>query len=433
MPPPGADGRALSAPADPPPPDGGRGWLTPLYPAATRLAGPALRLAAPLHAGLRARLWLDPLPVAAGGVWLHAASVGELTSARALIEALAPHGPVQVTTNTSTARDLARGWGLAAQLAPLDVPGALGRCLDRLAPRLAITIENEIWPNRAAALTARGVPQVVLGARLSARSAQGWARRGRGLIGPVLEGLAGLSAQDAATEARLIALGLPPDRLWPRLQLKLIGPARAAPPPPSAARDAVWLAASTHEGEEEIVLDAHLAARGQAPGLRLILAPRHPVRGDAVAALIAARGLPVLRRSAGAGLAEVAPGGVLLADTLGEMTVWYRAAGLCLTGGSLVAKGGHTPWEPAAQGCAILHGPDVSNAADSYARLTQAGAVRVVEAGDLGAVVAALARAPDTAQAMGAAARAVLTAEAGDLGPLVARLRRLAGGERAGS
>ncbi len=268
---------------------------------------------------------------------------------------------------------------------------------------MAVTVENEIWPNRAAALRARGIPQVVVGARMSARSAARWSGLRR-VIGPVLAGVHALSAQDAATEARLVALGLPPGAVLPRLQLKLLGPAQVIPPPDSADRDTTFLAASTHEGEEEMVLDAFVAARQRVPALRLILAPRHPHRADAVAAAVAARGLACARRSAGAQTADP----VLLVDRLGEMSRWYDAAGLCLTGGSLVDHGGHTPWEPAAHRCAILHGPHVSNAAEDYARLDGAGGAAGVQSGALAGQIAEWAENPATARAVGRRARQVL-------------------------
>lgn len=394
-----------------------------LYRMTTALAATPLRGMAFVRPDLAERLALaiGTEDVAAGGVWLHAASVGEIASARVLAAALSRHLPVQVTTNTPTGRATARGWGLRARLAPLDLPGALDRFLDRVQPRVAVTVENEIWPNRAAALETRRVPRAVIGARMSARSAAGWARA-PGLIGPVLGGLAGLSAQDAASEQRLITLGLPPDRLWPRLALKLLAPAAVVPPADSALRDMTVLAASTHEGEEKLILDAYIAARARVPGLRLIVAPRHPSRADAVAGVIAGRGLRIARRSAG----QDAPAPVLLVDRLGEMARWYDAAGICLTGGSLVEKGGHTPWEPAAHRCAILHGPHVENAAESYAALAEFGATRRVDGATLASTLTLLAMRPELARAMGEAAREVLDAGAGDPAPLVDRILALA-------
>lgn len=398
-----------------------------IYRSISGLTGAVLRAAAPLSGdALRERLVLDPPQAGDGAIWVHGASVGELNSARAVIEALARVRPVVITANTATGCAVARNWGMAARLAPLDVPGAVARFLDAVRPVLAVTIENEIWPNRAAALRARGIAQAVIGARMSERSARGWARA-RGLIAPVLSGIDLLSAQDAGTEARLIALGLPPEALTQRTNLKLIGPSGVRPPPDNAAREGVWLAASTHPGEDEIVLAAHAAICRQHPQTRLILAPRHPRRADAVAALIEAQGWPVARL----GAREVADAGappVLLIDRLGAMDGAYAAAGICLTGGSLADHGGHTPWEPAAQGCALLHGPHVGNFAADYAALDAAGAAQAVTADGLAQSLAALIADVPRRRWMGQAARAALDAAAPDAAGLVARLLTLAAG-----
>jgi len=400
-----------------------------IYRLATGLAGPALRAAAPLTGGLlRERLALDAPVLARGGIWIHAASVGELNSARAVIEALAAYHAVVVTTNSVTGRAVARGWGLPAHLAPLDVPGAVRRFLDAVRPVLMVTVENEIWPNRAAEARRRAIPQAVIGARMSERSARGWGRA-RGLIGPVLAGLELLSAQDADTESRLRALGLPQAALAGRLNLKLLGPAAIRPGPEGASRDRLWLAASTHPGEERAVLAAHAALAARIPGLRLILAPRHPRRAAEVAALAVAAGFtPELL-----GAREVAAAGappVLLIDRLGALGGAYAAAGVCLTGGSLADHGGHTPWEPAAHRCALLHGSHVANFRADYALLDAEGAARLVTPGTLAERLGAILSDPGRRRAMGQAARRALDAAAPDPAPLVARLLALAEGAR---
>ncbi|MDO5642671.1 MAG: glycosyltransferase N-terminal domain-containing protein [Paracoccus sp. (in: a-proteobacteria)] len=391
-----------------------------LYRGVSWLAGALLR---PIARGdLAERLVLPPTePGRQAPIWLHGASVGELTSARPVIEMLAARAPLIVTTNTTTGRALARDWGLQARLAPLDVPQAITRFLALYRPHVAVTLENELWPNRSALLAGAGVRQIVIGARMSVRSARRWARL-PWLIGPMLGRIDGLSAQNLGSEDRLIALGLPKSALLPRMQLKLLGPARIRPGIPPETRARTILAASTHEGEEEQILDAFMVARRLVPGLRLIIAPRHPARGDAVATLIAARGLYPARRSEAAD--ETAP--VLLADTLGEMDRWYDAAGICITGGSLVPKGGHTPWEPAAHECAILHGPQVANFAEDYALLHAAGGAETL-APDGGQTLARLAGTPGEAARMGIRARALLLRRAGDAAPLAARICEAAG------
>ncbi|WP_295042408.1 glycosyltransferase N-terminal domain-containing protein [uncultured Paracoccus sp.] len=381
-----------------------------------------LRILAGGSVGLRQRLALDA--IAPADIWIHGASVGELTSARPVIEALSRSHRVLVTANSVTGRDRVAAWGLAVRLAPLDVPGALARFLDQVRPRLQVTVESEFWPLRSQALAARDIPQAVIGARMSQRSAGRWARL-PGLIGPTLHRLAALSAQDSDSESRLRGLGVPAGAVLPRLDLKLLTPAETVPPSPDPARDRTMLAASTHEGEEAAVLDAWAQARRDHPDLRLILAIRHPPRGDAVAGLLAQRGIAFERRSAGG-----SGGDVLLADTLGEMDRWYAAAGLCFVGGSLTDRGGHTPWEPAAHGCAILHGPHVGNFRDAYAVLDQAGGAFCTDAAGLALQVARLAGDPAQARRMGQAARAVLDDRAGDPAALIAHLQKLAGTPR---
>lgn len=393
-----------------------------IYAATTRMAEAALRLRSRLGGSesLRERLVGSAVPAPAA-IWLHGASVGELTSARPVIEALATDCDLIVTANSETGRDMAAGWGLPARLAPLDLPGALGRFLDTVRPSLQVTLENEFWPLRSRLLAQRGIAQAMIGARMSARSAALWGRL-PGVIAPMLGRVAALSAQDRHSEARLRELGLPAAALLPRLDLKLLAPARVAPPPDSPQRDLTLLAASTHEGEEAAVLDAWLAVRQAHPELRLILAIRHPPRGDAVAGMIAARGVAFARRSQGGEpQAEV-----LLADTLGEMDRWYARAGICLVGGSLTDRGGHTPWEPAAHRCAILHGPHVGNFTDAYAALGEAGAALQVTDASLAAALADLVGQTGDARRMGSAARAVLDEMAGDPAALVSRLRHLA-------
>lgn len=392
-----------------------------IYAASTGLAETVLRLRARLGGseGLRERLVRD-LPRKPASIWIHGASVGELTSARPIIEALARDFSLQITANSVTGRDMVIGWGLPARLAPLDLPRALGRFLDAVQPRMALTIEQELWPLKSRLLEDRGIRQAVIGARMSEGSSRKWARL-RGVISPMLGRIDALSAQDAASESRLRDLGLRDNAILPVMDLKLLAPASIQPPEQDPARNRVMLAASTHEGEDGPVLDGWLKARQTHPDLRLILAPRHPQRGDAIAQMMRDRGIAFSRRSQGA---EDAP--VLLADTLGEMALWYGRAGICLVGGSLIDKGGHTPWEPAAYRCALLHGPHIANHATGFDLLTRAGAARKVTSADLGAKLIALVQDPAQIAAMGRTARDVLTARVGDPQTMIARLGDLA-------
>jgi 3-deoxy-D-manno-octulosonic-acid transferase len=350
-------------------------------------------------------------------IWLHAASNGELASARRLLATLldrAPDAEIVVTTNSLTARALARDLGhprVHAELAPLDHRAALGAFLARWHPRALVTVEVELWPNRFDLCRTRRIPVLVVGGRMSERAARRWARR-PGLALALADSITFLSAQDDVSERRFRAFGVTNERVGPVVSLKAVSamPQAARPGPPPAPlpfpRDLTVLAASTHEGEEELVLDAFLSARRERPGLRLILAPRHPARRVEIAELLRTRKLTFRTRSAGQD--PEAGAAVYLADTMGEMARWYAAAGITFVGGSLVDRGGHTPFEPAAAGSAILHGPHVSNFADVYRALDAGhGAVRVDSAASLARRMAALAD-PARQAASARAARTVL-------------------------
>ena len=320
-------------------------------------------------------------------VWLHGASNGELASARWVIEAVLAARPtlhLLVTCNTLTARTMVTGWSLprvTAAFAPLDLAGPLARLLTTWCPKALITVEGEIYPRRFAACAQAGIPVALIGARMSERSYRGWAEL-QPVMARALAAVQIASAQDAASEDRLRKLGLPAHRLHALCDLKAVATGRLPQPnlPPRDLRATTLLAASTHDGEEAIVLDAFVT---QSQFTRLIIAPRHPRRADAVAALVKARGLTCTRRSTGAwpGTAP-ADAQVFLADTMGEMDLWYASAGACFVGGSFAVRGGHTPWEPARFASAILHGPSVANFAGPYAALDAAGGTEALTSPD---------------------------------------------------
>ncbi|MGB7270233.1 MAG: glycosyltransferase N-terminal domain-containing protein [Albidovulum sp.] len=334
-------------------------------------------------------------------LWLHGASNGELTSARDVLQSLLDRSPslqILVTTNTQTGRDLAIGWGLprlSVAMAPLDHQLVLARFLNRWQPRAMILVESELWPNRLALCAKRAIPTLMIGARISAKSTRPWAHI-PGLSRTLTRALCFLSAQDAASEARFRALGLTAAQIGPVVSLKSARP--GAPPADNRenapdlpfARAFTLLAASTHDGEEVQVLDAFAAAQRKAPDLRLILAPRHPRRRDAIEAEIRARGLTHATRSRHQPAQPDTL--VYLADTMGEMDHWYRAAGMTFVGGSLTDHGGHTPFEPTSHGSAILHGPYLANFVPAYAALTAGnGALAVKDAPTLASTLTALA------------------------------------------
>jgi 3-deoxy-D-manno-octulosonic-acid transferase len=318
-------------------------------------------------------------------IWCHAASNGETLSLLPLIEAMARLDPALhflVTTGTVTSARLLEQ-RLTPDLAPrvqhrflpLDVPGWVARFLDGWRPDLAVIVESEIWPNMLAAADKRGVPLALVNARMSAQSARGWAwAKGfaRGLLGRF--GL--ILAQTEADAARFAALAERDVPCWGNL--KYAAPPLPADPDEHARLQAawagrpVWLAASTHPGEDEIILAAHRLLAADHPGLLTVIVPRHPPRGPDIAAL--AGDLPVARRGAGQ---EAGPGvAVYVADTLGELGLFYRLAAVALIGGSLVPHGGQNPLEAARLGCPIVIGPHHFNFSEIIARLRAAKALR---------------------------------------------------------
>ena len=367
----------------------GAAWRT-----AATLAEPGLRVmlrrraerGKEVAARLAERRGVDATPRPAGTLlWLHAASVGEAESVLPVLAALAREAPdahVLVTTGTVTsATMLARrlpGMGLGGvmhRFAPLDVPRWAARFLDHWRPDAAGFVESELWPNLVAACRARGVPLMLVNARLSERSARAWGRA-LGLARSVLEGFALVHAGSEGDAARLRALGAGRVEVLGNLKL-------AAEALPVDEGELVrlrgrlgdrprWLAASTHPGEEAVVAAAHERLAARVPGLVTVIAPRHPHRGKAVAGALG--GVP--RRAAGE---DAPPGGIWVADTLGELGLLYRLCGLAFVGRSLVAPGGgQNPLEPARLGCAVAVGPHTANFADAVDRLAGVGALAVV-------------------------------------------------------
>ncbi|MDO9710201.1 3-deoxy-D-manno-octulosonic acid transferase [Paracraurococcus lichenis] len=357
-------------------------------------------------------------------LWLHAASVGETLSVIPLLEALAARAPdltILVTTGTVTAAGMlaqrlpdALGGRLLHRFVPLDVPAWVGRFLEGWRPDLGVMVESELWPNMIAAAAAQGVPLALVNARFSARSARRW-RLAPGLGRRLIGAFRLVTAQSAADAARLRALGAG--------EVLTLGNLKdAAPPLPAdaaalaALRQAiggrpVFLAASTHPGEEAILAAAHPLLAAAHPGLLTVIVPRHPERGAVIAADLAP--LPTARRAAGA---LPGPGtAVYVADTLGELGLFYRLARVCLVGGSLVPHGGQNPREPARLGCPILLGPHCWNFEEPVARLLAAGgALRVSpDPAALAAAAGDVLSDANRGRRMAEAAAAALAAEAG--------------------
>lgn len=331
-------------------------------------------------------------------VWVHAASNGEARSALGLVGrllALHPELHVLFTTVTLTsARMLAQALPARAlhQFVPLDAPGWVDRFLDHWRPGAALWIEGELWPNLVARTAARGVPMALVNARMSERSFRRWSRLGPA-VAPLLRTFRVVLAQSEADAGRLRALGAASVRFLGHLKFDG-APLPADPAELDRMRAAIggrprWLAASTHPGEDEQVVAAHRALQSEWPGLLTVLVPRHARRGDEVAALLARAGLAAARRSRGE-----APGpatAVFLADTMGELGLFYRLCDIAFVGASLVAKGGQNPLEAAQLGCAIAFGPDMSNGRDiADALIAAGGATEVHDAAGLAAFVGAM-------------------------------------------
>lgn len=373
-----------------------------------------------------------------GSVWLHAVSVGEVNAAVPLVDALlgaCPGLPVLVTTTTPTgARQVRLRLGARVQHSylPYDVPGACARFMRRQRPRLGIIMETELWPNLYAAAVASHVPLLLANARLSARSARRYGRWAT-LTRQTLNRLSAVGAQTADDAERFVALGLPPARLTVTGNLKF----DATPPVADASlalgrrlgpSAPLWLAASTHEGEEAIVLAAHRAVRARYPQAVLILAPRHPQRFGEATRLAVAQGWPTVRRSDDAG-GDCA---VYVADTLGELPALMAAADVVFVGGSLgcsaSARGGHNLIEPAQVGRPVLFGPHMHNFAALREQVIDAGAGwQVAGTDELVAALTKLFDDADTRRRMGEAGAALVARHRGATARTLSMVRRFLG------
>ncbi len=319
-----------------------------------------------------------------GAVVLHCASVGEVMAARALIEQLLANprfGPLMLTCSTPTGSRLIQQdyqGRVAHQYFPLDLPGATRRFLSALQPRLVILLEREIWPGFLRQAQLLGVPVALVNARLSARSAANYSRW-HGLMMPTLATLRLVCAEDAITAARLVALGVAPQRLKITGNIKSdirLEPAllhKIAAVRQLLGQRPVLTAGSTHAGEDEALLAAFIDHLEKSPRTLLILVPRHPERFAVVHALLERSGLRFARHS----LAQP-PGPdiqVMLGDTMGELLLWYGVANACFVGGSLVGRGGHNPLEVLSLAKPLIAGAHTANFASLYAAMQDADAM----------------------------------------------------------
>lgn len=325
------------------------------------------------------------------GIWVHAVSVGEVQAAQSLVKhflARYPNTGVMVTTTTPTGYDRVRSLfedGVRHVYAPLDLTPVINRFLDTVRPRLAVVMETEIWPNMLRACEHRDIPVVLANARLSAQSAKGYARLG-GFTREALGRFVAICAQSSDDAARFRALGAPAERV------RVTGSIKFDVRQPGSLQDhaevlrrlwgihrPAWVAASTHEEEEEQVLDAHRNVLDRLPEALLVLVPRHPERFDRVAALVERQGFTLARRSRNDSCGEKVS--VFLGDTMGELPAFLAAGDAAFIGGSLVPTGGHNLLEAAAAGVPVAVGPHVFNFAQITALLVREGAaVQVADA-----------------------------------------------------
>ena len=385
-------------------------------------------------ARLNERLGIAGLPRPSGRlIWLHGASVGESLSALPLIEKLMDSTSVLVTSGTVTSAAMMSqrlppensNHRALHQYVPLDTPGAVARFLDHWKPDAGLFIESDLWPNLILAARAQGIKLALVNARISAASAERWmwARRSVRIL---LSAFDMVLAQDEEIALRFRGLGA--------RNVKVVGSLKADAPPLTVDEDAlaamrqaidgrpVLLAAQTHPGEDETILPAHDQLRAQFPDLLTILIPRHTARGADLEMLCGDRACR--RRSAGGRITSQTA--IYIADTMGEMGLFYRLAPFCFLGGTLVPLGGHNPLEPAVLKCAVLAGPHTASAPTAYDAIFAAqGFGRVTSSTDIAREAARLLADAKAAAAAGLAAAQGAATLSGAVDRSVAQLKQL--------
>ncbi|HEY7039959.1 MAG TPA: 3-deoxy-D-manno-octulosonic acid transferase [Methylomirabilota bacterium] len=358
--------------------------------------------------------------------WIHAVSVGESAVAVPLVEGIRGRWPelsVVVSTITPTgARIVAERLAARAvhRYFPVDLPGPVRRALDAARPRFFIAIETELWPNFLRALATRRIPAMIANGRISDRSFRRY-HRVRWLMRRVLADISVFAMQSTEDAQRIIALGAPPERVVVTGNLK----SDLLPDAPDEAGwrerlglgegDRLWIAGSTHRGEEAMALEAFVRAKARCPALALLLAPRHPERAGEVEDLIRSRGLTAVRRSRLP--REATSGRVIILDTVGELAQLYGLAEVVFVGGSLVPVGGHNVLEPAMRGKPVLFGPHTSNFREGAELLQRGGGGLVVkDVDELAREITRLLEDRDLAGRMGRAAREAFAGRQGAVG-----------------
>ena len=369
-------------------------------------------------------------------IWLHAVSVGETLAAVPLVKTLQekyPQHRLMVTCMTPTGSErikAAFGDSVDHSYMPYDTPDAVARFLNRLKPKMLIIMETELWPNTIAACQSRDIPVILANGRLSARSATAY-QSISSLVQPMLSGISAVAAQHKDDGDRFIRLGLPPSALEVTGNIKFDLSLDRDVQDRAAVLSEQWhcgnnrpvfLAASTHRGEDEIILQSFGQIKQQIDNALLVLVPRHPERFNQVGELCTSAGFTLARRSAGD---KVEAADVLLGDTMGELMVFFGACDVAFVGGSLVATGGHNMIEPAAWGVPVLTGPHLFNFTEASQLLLAADGMLVCnDAAELAEQCISLMGNKGRRQEMGNAARLVAEANRGALDKLMSVIDR---------
>ena len=389
----------------------------------------------------RLGLQLGPLPPAPR-IWLHCASVGEVRAARPLIEGLLVRYPAHsllITTMTATGAQQAQALmseqtaanqvRLAHRFLPLDFSGAAKRFVRHVQPKLAILFETELWPNLIHACRQQAVPVAIVNGRLSPRAFKRYQRL-RPLMTSMLADISWLAAKSPADAERFNALGCNAEitRIVGSLKFELVSQDSSTKEGERLHQEwggrPVWVAGSTRDGEEALLLEAHRQVLARYPDALLVLVPRHPQRFDEVAKLCKTEGWTVSRRSQQQPV--TAQTQVYLGDTLGELAMLYAAGSVAFVGGSLVPLGGHNVLEPAALGRPVLSGPSIENFADVAEPLQAVGALTLVDSPDtLADALAGYFANPEHAQQAGRAGCAAIETQKGALARTLTGLEAL--------
>jgi 3-deoxy-D-manno-octulosonic-acid transferase len=366
-----------------------------------------------------------------GSIWVHAVSVGEVQASAPLVRALLQRYPARrlvLTTVTPTGAARARslfGDAVALRYLPFDLPGSVRRFFERVKPSIAIIMETELWPNLLAECNRRGIPLLLASARISPRSVRRY-RRLASLFGELLSKGIIVAAQSEADAQRFRSIGANPARTHVTGNIKfdiVVDPdvcrQGGSWRETQAGGRPIWVAGSTHEGEERLVLDAHAKVCAEHAAALLVLVPRHPNRFAEVAALLDQRGVSWVSRSSGKAVRPET--GVVLGDTMGELMMFYAAADVAFVAGSLVPVGGHNLLEPIAVGASAVTGPHNFNGEEIYRKLVEAGVVMTVaDADELSAAVAGLLADAARRRELGECGRRVVEENRGALDRLLA-------------